>query len=855
MIENKCKLDIEQFEFIKKWLKNNNEKYSNFDIYYYAKMLCKMGLDLTNDFKCRKGCIDLHIHSNISDGLYDPKLIVLAADYLGLSVISITDHNSLLYYKDNKIICNVNILPGLEINTILGEEKIHLLCYGKNLIQNNEFLSYLEIIQKHWNLRYIMAIEKINKYYSMAISSKIAINNRETINNELFRNHLKSQVSNISIENILKQWDNKLFLYEKSNSYLPNTLNVIEAVVRCGGFPYLAHCNILLKDKPEIINLLKSHGLHGLEALHPAYTREESIMIIKSAKKYGLHLSGGSDYHGNNTITIGKGNINNKNWRVPSAYYYNGICKQNGIIISSKEKILIDELNIDEKISLLIHPNCDIIYGNINNGVVFGRVNKDNITTEKDLYECSKEVLMSNNHPILININQEGGRLNTINWSWDDIWPGNNALGCINNWDLIKKCFEGMANELKALGITWNLAPVVDVQLNPNNTTTSGRCFGNDFCKVAKYVNLFIKTMQKSGIATTAKHFPGIGPLNVDIHKTVPHLSNIDESNLVPFYSAIEAKVASIMISNVVIDDIDNLPAFMSYKVVTELLRKKMKYDGVVITENISIPSLATYKINMAQAAVKSLIAGCDIVLFEPDITKEHCDGLLKQEEIKKTIYLRQSICTAVKNAVTCGQINRERFYEALKHVEYMYNTYGMVPSKLGTFSEFLQIKKSNQKLKYKVAMDSVKMFSNNIQCELLDNLELSKNILIFQICYVKNVRADSSYNHDIKLKNLANKYFYNCDILYVSSIDDFNNIKLSNYDVIIGITYNSYYLLEQKEIIKFLHKYFSKMVIIGMGADDEKEELLSYGIPIYISAKNMNAYALEAAFEILINR
>lgn len=226
-----------------------------------------------------------------------------------------------------------------------------------------------------------------------------------------------------------------------------------------------------------------------------------------------------------------------------------------------------------------------------------------------------------NNEKILINVNQEGGRLNTIDWSEMTIFPTFKALGMLEDENIAYEVGRAKGAQLKSLGITWNLSPCCDLQLNKTNTAIGTRSFGMNPKVVACLVAAYIKGLQKSGVAATAKHFVGVGKSDLDSHEQIPIVDTITNYDLIPFISAIKQNVASIMLGNIIVKSIDKVPAFMSKKIVC-FLREELNYKGVLVTENISIVSLMK-KYSLKAMAVSSIKAGVDIVMFNPDFAKE----------------------------------------------------------------------------------------------------------------------------------------------------------------------------------------------------------------------------------------
>ncbi len=180
------------------------------------------------------------------------------------------------------------------------------------------------------------------------------------------------------------------------------------------------------------------------------------------------------------------------------------------------------------------------------------------------------------------------------------------------------------ALEARAVGVQWVYAPVCDVNNNPGNPIINTRSFGEDPAQVAKYVSEFIRGVQENGAMATAKHFPGHGDTAVDSHLDLAVIKadrdRLEHLELVPFRAAIAAGVGSIMTGhlNVPAFELDpNTPATLSSNILTELLRKELGYQGLVVTDALDMGAI-TVRFAPGEAAVRSILAGSDALLMPP---------------------------------------------------------------------------------------------------------------------------------------------------------------------------------------------------------------------------------------------
>ena len=219
--------------------------------------------------------------------------------------------------------------------------------------------------------------------------------------------------------------------------------------------------------------------------------------------------------------------------------------------------------------------------------------------------------------PLLIAIDQEGGRVQRLRAPWT-VWPPARRLGELDSEDLTRGMAEAIAWELKACGISLDFAPVVDVDTNPKNPIINDRSFSGDPEQVAKLGAAFIEAMQKSGVAACAKHFPGHGDTDTDSHLDLPVIehsrSRLDDVELRPFRKAIAAEVAAIMTAHIMVRELDEkVPATLSPKVVTTLLRDELGFKGVIVADDLEMKAISVHW-PYAISAVLAAKAGCDIL-------------------------------------------------------------------------------------------------------------------------------------------------------------------------------------------------------------------------------------------------
>lgn len=212
-------------------------------------------------------------------------------------------------------------------------------------------------------------------------------------------------------------------------------------------------------------------------------------------------------------------------------------------------------------------------------------------------------------------------------------YPHAFALAKTNDTSLVEEVGYAIGSELRDLGIHWNFAPVADINSNPKNPIINIRSFYESAEEVAEYSKSFHQGLRKAGILSSAKHFPGHGDTIVDSHQGLPSiLRSYDEfarNELIPFEALIADGVPSIMLGHLAAPELamecganeeeSLLPATISPAIVTNLLRKRMGYDRVIITDSLEMAGIRKLGLTDAQIAVKAIQAGVDILLMPPD--------------------------------------------------------------------------------------------------------------------------------------------------------------------------------------------------------------------------------------------
>lgn len=269
---------------------------------------------------------------------------------------------------------------------------------------------------------------------------------------------------------------------------------------------------------------------------------------------------------------------------------------------------------------------------------------------------------------MFISVDEEGGRISRMPEHLHKL-PSNEIIGEINNSDFSYSIGNVIAEEIKAFGFNMDFAPVLDIFSNPQNTVIKDRSFGTNAEIVSKLGMQVMKGIRSGGVIPVVKHFPGHGDTVVDSHVGLPLVSydmkRLKSFELVPFKAAIENQADAVMIAHILMNVIDpENPASLSKVVITDILRKQMNFEGVVITDDMTMDAiLKNYKIG--NAAIKSIYAGSDIILVCHDYDNQ------------------LNVIDAFKAAAKNGTISEERVNESVYRILQLKNKYGLTDDKI----------------------------------------------------------------------------------------------------------------------------------------------------------------------------
>lgn len=254
--------------------------------------------------------------------------------------------------------------------------------------------------------------------------------------------------------------------------------------------------------------------------------------------------------------------------------------------------------------------------------------------------------------PMLFGMDAEWGLYQRIKTAHKFPWAM--TLGAIQDNNLVYEMASKIAEDAKKMGIYWNFAPVVDVNTNPKNPIIGNRSFGSDVQNVIAKSLAYAQGLQDNGVLAAIKHFPGHGDTDVDSHLDLPvvkhSLERLNKIELAPFKALMDKKIGGVMIAHLYVPQLEkgkNTPASISYDIVTNLLKNKFRYEGLVITDALNMNAVAK-KYPAGELDLRAFKAGNDVLLFSQDVPTG-----------KKLI----------KEAIQKGEISEKRLEESVKKI------------------------------------------------------------------------------------------------------------------------------------------------------------------------------------------
>ncbi|MCL5773661.1 MAG: beta-N-acetylhexosaminidase [Firmicutes bacterium] len=328
---------------------------------------------------------------------------------------------------------------------------------------------------------------------------------------------------------------------------------------------------------------------------------------------------------------------------------------------------VLSSLSLDDKIAQMImvdfsgkemDHDMEVYFGQYNWGgvILFSKNLSDFDQTKKLISDLQVTALAGRTKaPLLVGIDQEGGFVTQMPFA-RAISPGNMAVAATRNSEFAYESAALMAKELRSLGINMDFAPVVDINTNPGNPVIGVRSFSDNIELAVQMAEKSVKGFQESGVAACAKHFPGHGDTELDSHLSLPTVRKtaeyLENADLKPFVSAIHSRVESVMTAHVFYPAIDRekIPATFSPVIMTDILRGKLGFKGLLITDSLNMKAISD-NYGYDETTFRAVSAGADILLA--------CGG----DDIHQGIYF------GLKKNVEEGKISVSRIDESVKRI------------------------------------------------------------------------------------------------------------------------------------------------------------------------------------------
>lgn len=384
--------------------------------------------------------------------------------------------------------------------------------------------------------------------------------------------------------------------------------------------------------------------------------------------------------------------------------------------------------------------------------------------------------------PLLISIDGEWGLAMRLDSTMK--FPKQMTLGAIQDTSehLIYEMGLQIAEQCKALGMHVNLAPVADVNNNPKNPIISYRSFGENKYTVARKSLAYMNGMQDNGIMANAKHFPGHGDTDSDSHKTLPIINHskerLDSLELFPFKYLIDNGLGSMMVAHLYMPKIDSTPnraSTLSPKIVTDLLKKELKFEGLIFTDALNMKGVSKYY-EPGKVDVAALLAGNDVLLFSEDVPKAI-------NEIKKAIINKEISQKEID--IRCKKILYAKYWAGLDKVK---------PINTKKLSEKLHTKEAKN-INIKLFQNAITLLQNKndlIPLKRLDTLKIAsisfgaKNENEFNTSIDKYSNFDS-FSYPTKVpKSDIEQIYKDCEDynLLMITIHDMNQRPYQNFGI-----------------------------------------------------------------------
>ena len=426
---------------------------------------------------------------------------------------------------------------------------------------------------------------------------------------------------------------------------------------------------------------------------------------------------------------------------------------------------------------------------------------KDNCASPAQVFELNKKINQNAKIPPFISLDQEGGMVARVTEGITQS-PGAMPIGATRNPKNAYKLAYNMGRELQMLGFNFNFAPVGDVNNNPKNPVINVRSYSENPDIVSEYVVEAVNGYSDALMMSSIKHFPGHGDTAVDSHIGLPVVDfdkkRLYEMELKPFIKAKELDLPGIMVSHVLFTKYDDkYPSTLSKKVVQGLLRDEIGYDGLVVTDSLTMKAVFD-NFTIEEIAEAGFNSGDDILLM--------CGA--------RDINLQKSFYDAAVRLAKEGRISEEKINESVTRILKYKEQFIRPMANSFTDIEKELCNKEAVEFSEKVSLDSITLISDDKK--LLPIKKEEKILIVFPKIQVVTLVE----NDEMGLMSLAEFMPFACDKIYIplSPEEDDKQLllkKQKEYDKIIYCSYNACFNLEQAKLINDLDK--DKLIVVAI--------------------------------------
>ncbi|WP_338410113.1 glycoside hydrolase family 3 N-terminal domain-containing protein [uncultured Flavobacterium sp.] len=494
------------------------------------------------------------------------------------------------------------------------------------------------------------------------------------------------------------------------------------------------------------------------------------------------------------------------------------------------------------------------------------------------------------NIPLFIGIDAEWGMSMRLDSTYK--YPWNMTLGAIKNNSLIEKMGEQMAEQSKRMGIHFTFSPVVDINTNPNNPIIGNRSFGEAKENVANKSLAYMKGLQSKGIFATAKHFPGHGDTSSDSHHTLPRVNftskRIDSIELYPYKKLIKNGLASIMVAHLNVPNLEpqeNLPSSLSYKIVTDLLKNKLKFNGLIFTDALNMKGASNFKLP-GDIDLAAFLAGNDVLLFAEDVPKAvlkfkeaYDSNIITKKRLEHSVkkILKYKFKAGLKNYKPIEinnlveDLNKEA-YEVLNEKLFQ-NAITTLQNK----DDIIPLKANNEKIAYlKLGDDSNATFitklnsftnvydvtENDLEAVLEHLKEYSKVIIGFH--KDDNIwKKNSLTNKEIEWINTISKEKKTIVVFFTRPYSLPSTLEYNEIEGLVLAYQNNNFtqkivpdiIFGLKESIGKIPVSINERFIIGDGIETKKINVLGYDTPKNQGIDGANLYKIDSIVKMAIDK